>query len=150
MIKWEEERIIGQNIEKIWPLFMDANIKRIMPQVEKHELIEKTEREIGARHMQTFKEGKRTESYVVETRAYIDLPEKKHKQIGFEIAKAFEVDLLFTLDKLDETNTKFTYSGSNKGSNFIGKAMMKMASNKSNMKTVEDFMDRVEKEAEHQ
>ena len=147
MIEWEEERVIQQNIEKVWSLFADANIKKIMPQVEKHELIEKSETEVGARHMQTFKEGKRTESYVVETLAYEDLPAKKHKQIYFVIAKAFEVDLCFTLIKLDDNKTNFIYSGCNQGKNFIGKAMMKMASNKSNLKTVNDFLDRVERKA---
>ncbi|WP_033541264.1 SRPBCC family protein [Planococcus sp. CAU13] len=147
MIEWEEERVIQQNIEKVWSLFADANIRKIMPQVKKHELIEKTEQETGAKHMQTFREGKRTESYVVETLAYEDQPEKKHKQIFFTIAKAFEVDLCFTLIKLSDNETKFIYSGCNQGRNFIGKAMMKMASNKSNLKTVEDFLDRVEQEA---
>ncbi len=33
MIEWEEERIIHQNIDKVWTLFADANIKKIMPQV---------------------------------------------------------------------------------------------------------------------
>lgn len=147
MIEWEEERVIRQNIEKIWLLFTDKNIRKIMPQVEKHELIEKTEQEVGAKHKQSYKEGKRTETYLVETLAYEDQQDRKYKQIFFVIGKAFEVDLCFTLIKLDENQTKFIYSGCNQGRNFIGKAMMKMAGNKSNLKTVEDFMDRVEKEA---
>lgn len=28
MIEWEEERIIHQNIDKVWTLFADANIKK--------------------------------------------------------------------------------------------------------------------------
>lgn len=147
MIEWEEEKVIHQNIEEVWVLFADANIKKIMPQVDKHELIEKTEQEVGAKHMQSYKEGKRTETYLVETLAYEDKLDKKQKQIFFVIAKAFEIDLCFTLVKMDENTTKFIYSGCNQGRNFVGKAMMKMASNKSNMKTVEEFMDRVEKEA---
>ncbi|WP_422123251.1 SRPBCC family protein [Planococcus sp. X10-3] len=147
MIEWEEEKVIDQEIEKVWSLFADANIRTIMPQVEKHELIEKTEQEVGAKHMQSYKEGKRTETYVVETLAYEDLPDKKYKQIYFVIGKAFEIDLCFTLIKIDENQTKFIYSGCNQGRNFVGKAMMKMVSGKSNMKTVYDFMNRVEEEA---
>lgn len=146
MIEWEEERIIHQNIDKVWTLFADANIKKIMPQVEKHELIEKTEKEIGAKHMQSYKEGKRTETYIVETLAYEDKPDKKHKQIFFVIGKAFEIDLCFFLITLGENKTKLIYSGCNQGRNFIGRAMMKMANNKSNSKTVEAFLDRVEQE----
>lgn len=147
MIEWEEERVIQQNIDKVWTLFADDNIKKIMPQVGKHELIEKTEQEAGAKHMQSYKEGKRTETYIVETLAFEDKTDKKHKQIFFVLGKAFEVDLCFTLLKIDDSQTKFIYSGCNQGRKFIGKAMMKMVSNKSNMKTVEEFMDRVEKEA---
>jgi len=147
MIEWEEARIIRQNIEKVWSLFADSNIRKIMPQVQKHELIEKTEQEVGAKHMQSFKEGKRTKTYVVETLAYEDQLDKKYKQIYFVLGKAFEIDLCFTLHKIDENQTQFIYAGCNQGRNFVGKAMMKLASNKGNLKTVNDFLDRVETEA---
>ncbi|WP_233569534.1 SRPBCC family protein [Planomicrobium sp. Y74] len=142
-----KERIIHLNIEKVWSLFSDVNIQKIMPQVEKHELIEKTEQEVGAKHLQTYKEGKRTETYIVETLVYEDEPDKKYKQIFFVLGKAFEVDLCFSLLRLGENETKFTYSGCNQGLNFIDRAMMEMANNKSNLKTVEAFLDRVEQEA---
>ncbi|MFD1030616.1 SRPBCC family protein [Metaplanococcus flavidus] len=147
MIEWEQDKVINQQIDKVWSLFADANIRKIMPQVEKHELIEKTERETGAKHMQSYKEGKRTETYVVETLAYEDQPDKKHKQIYFVIGNAVEIDLCFTLIKLHDNQTKFIYSGCNQGRNFLGRTMLKMAGGKSHMKIVEDFMARVEEEA---
>lgn len=48
MIKWKEESMIEANIEIVWSLFSDKNIKFIMPKVEDHVLIEKTEHEIGS------------------------------------------------------------------------------------------------------
>ncbi|MGG7619149.1 hypothetical protein [Bacillus coreaensis] len=58
MIQWKEEKVIPTNIEKVWNLFSDKNIKRIMPKVEEHILIEKSETEAGAKHRQTYREGK--------------------------------------------------------------------------------------------
>ncbi|HSJ37819.1 MAG TPA: SRPBCC family protein [Planococcus sp. (in: firmicutes)] len=147
MIEWEEEKVIEQNIDRVWSLFADDNIRKIMPHVVKHELIEKTEQEVGARHMQSLKEGRRTKTYIIETLAYEDLPDKKYKQIFFVRGKTFEIDLCFTLHKVDESRTQFIYAGCNQGRNFVGKAMTKMASSRSHMKSVENFMDRVEQEA---
>ncbi|MDP4549532.1 SRPBCC family protein [Alkalihalobacillus macyae] len=147
MIQWKEEIIIEANIEKVWSLFSDENIKRIMPKVEEHHLIEKREDEVGAKHKQTYREGKRLETYIVETLAYEDLVDKKLKKISFVLGKAFEITLTFTLLKIDETHTKFIYEGQNKGVNFVGRAMLKLGSEKSNLKVVNEFMERVNKEA---
>lgn len=147
MIEWEEEKVIHQNIEKVWSLFADRNIRTIMPQVVRHELIERNERDVGAKHLQSVKEGKRMETYVVETVAYEDQPDKKYKQTYFVLGKAFEIDLCFTLVRLDELQTRFIYAGCNQGRNFIGRAMLKLASTKSNLKTVHEFLDRVETES---
>ncbi|MEW9052365.1 MAG: SRPBCC family protein [Neobacillus sp.] len=147
MIEWKEEIKIDQNIEKVWDLFSDQNIKRIMPKVEDHTLIEKQEHEAGAKHRQTYREGKRLETYIVDTVAYEDLPDQKHKQISFVIGKAFQVSLGFTLIKLSDNQTKFIYEGENKGVNFIGRAMMKLANKKGNQDVVKEFLERVHREA---
>lgn len=147
MIQWKEEIIIEANIEKVWSLFSDENIKRIMPKVEDHHLIEKREDEVGAKHKQTYREGKRLETYIVETVAYEDFVDKKLKKISFVLGKAFEITLTFTLLKIDDTHTKFIYEGQNKGVNFVGRAMLKLGSEKSNLKVVSEFMERVNKEA---
>ncbi|MCA0987427.1 SRPBCC family protein [Guptibacillus algicola] len=147
MIQWKEEIMIDANIEKVWSLFSDENIKRIMPKVEEHHLIEKKEDEVGAKHKQTYREGKRLETYIVETLAYEDRADKKQKKISFVLGKAFEITLTFTLLKEDDTRTTFIYEGQNKGVNFVGRAMLKLGNEKSNHKVVKEFMDRVNDEA---
>ncbi|MCA1321781.1 SRPBCC family protein [Bacillus tianshenii] len=147
MIQWKEERVIPVHIEKLWELFLDKNITKTMPKVEEHILIEKTEGEVGAKHQQKYREGKRVETYIVETLAYEDRNDKKLKQISFVLGKAFEINLTFELHKIDETHTKFIYSGYNKGANFVGRAMLKLGSEKANQKVVQEYMDKVETEA---
>ncbi|MBO1514123.1 SRPBCC family protein [Metabacillus bambusae] len=148
MIHWKEEIVIEKNIEEVWRLFLDKNIKKIMPKVEEHILIEKKEDEVGAKHQQKYREGKRVETYIVDTLAYEDLEDKKLKQISFVLGKAFEITLSFTLLKIDDTHTKFIYEGQNKGVNFVGRAMLKLGSEKSNNIVVKEFMQKVEQEAQ--
>lgn len=147
MIQWKEETIIEANIEQVWELFLDKNIKKIMPKVEEHTLIEKAEGEVGAKHQQKYREGKRVVTYIVDTLAYENKPEKKLKQISFVLGKAFDINLKFILEKLDDGNTKFIYEGQNKGVNFVGRAMLKLGSEKSNNKVVQEFMEKVKQEA---
>lgn len=147
MIQWKEETIIQANIETVWSLFSDENIRRIMPKVEEHTLIEKTEKEVGAKHRQKYREGKRVETYIVETLMYEDLQDKKKKQISFVLGKAFEITLTFTLLKLDDSKTKFIYEGQNRGVNFVGRAMLKLGGQKGNDVVVKEFMEKVEQEA---
>lgn len=147
MIQWKEEKMIYVNIEKVWSLFFDENIKKIMPKVEEHTIIEKTEVEVGAKHQQKYREGKRVETYIVETLAFEDSPDKKQKQISFVLGKAFKISLGFTLLKIDEQHTKFIYEGKNEGVNFVGRAMLKLGSDKSNQNVVKEFMEKVEQEA---
>ena len=118
-----------------------------MPKVEEHTIIEKTEVEVGAKHHQKYREGKRVETYIVETLAFEDHPDKKHKQISFILGKAFKVSLAFTLLKIDDNQTKYIYEGKNEGVNFVGRAMLKLGSEKSNNLVVKEFMEKVEQEA---
>ncbi|MBD1381835.1 SRPBCC family protein [Metabacillus arenae] len=147
MIHWKEETMIETNIEDVWSLFFDKNIKKIMPKVEEHVLIEGKEEEVGAKHQQKYREGKRLETYIVDTLAFEDFEDKKLKQISFVLGKAFEITLTFTLLKIDETHTKFIYEGQNKGVNFVGRAMLKLGSQKSNNNVVNAFMQKVEQES---
>ncbi|MBP3966947.1 SRPBCC family protein [Paenibacillus lignilyticus] len=147
MLTWKEETTIHAPIEKVWELFADRNIKRIMPKVEEHTLIEKCEREAGAKHRQKYREGKRVETYIVDTLAYEDQPHSKRKTIRFVLGKAFEITLTFTLVRVDDARTTFIYEGENKGVNFVGRAMLKLGSQKANLKVVREFMALVEQEA---
>ncbi|WP_282034977.1 SRPBCC family protein [Metabacillus indicus] len=147
MIQWKEEMTIKANIEKVWELFSDKNIKKIMPKVEEHKLVEKMEGEVGAKHQQKYREGKRVETYIVETLAYEDYESKKLKEIAFVLGNAFEITLTFTLVKVDDMHTKFIYEGQNKGVNFVGRAMLKLSSQKNNNQVVQKFMELVEQES---
>ncbi|MFC7063438.1 SRPBCC family protein [Halobacillus seohaensis] len=147
MIEWKRETVIDTNIENLWRLFLDENIKSIMPKVEEHVLIEKREDEVGAKHRQTYREGKRLETYIVDTLAYENDEDEKYKKVTFIIGKAFEITVSYYLIKLDEQRTKFIYEGQNRGVNFVGRAMLKLANKKGNNDVVEEFMDRVEREA---
>ncbi|MEK5442893.1 SRPBCC family protein [Fredinandcohnia sp. FSL W7-1320] len=139
MIEWKEETIIEANIEKVWMLFSDEHIKKIMPKVEEHTLIEKTEEEVGAKHQQKYREGKRVETYIVETTQYDNTENKKLKQTSFVLGKAFEITTTFTLLKIDESHTKFIYEGQNIGVNFVGRAMLKLSSKNANNDVVREF-----------
>ncbi|KZE67560.1 hypothetical protein AWM68_19040 [Fictibacillus phosphorivorans] len=147
MLTWKEEKTIPANIEKVWELFSDENLQRIMPNVVEHTPIEKKEGIVGSTYRQSYKEGRRIETYIVETLAYENTENQKHLAIGFNLAKAFEIQTMFTLIKVDESQTRFIYEGSNKGINFIGKVMLKLAGEKNNNKVVQDFMDTVERES---
>ncbi len=147
MIHWKEEKVIDAPIETVWTLFSDQNIKAIMPKVEEHVLIEKEEHEVGAKHRQTYREGKRLETYIVETLAFEDTENKKLKKISFVLGKAFRIQLCFTFEKLNDLQTKFTYEGQNEGVNFVGRAMLKLSRQKDQMNVVQEFLDRVEQEA---
>ena len=59
----------------------------------------------------------------------------------------FEIEVSYTLIKVSEDETKFFYSGENKGVNLIARGMIKMMGNKKNDQVVTDFMERVINEA---
>ncbi|MFD1359647.1 SRPBCC family protein [Fictibacillus halophilus] len=147
MITWNEEKVISVNIEKVWELFSDENLQRIMPNVVEHTPIEKKEDIVGSTYRQSYKEGRRVETYIVETLGYENTESKKYLRIGFTLGKAFEIETAFTLIKIDEMRTRFIYMGFTKGINFLGKVMLKIAGDKNNNKVVKDFMDKVEEEA---
>ena len=147
MVKWKEERIIPANIEAVWSLFLDENAKRLMPKIEEHILLENNDNEAGAKHAQSYYEGSQLQSYIVETLAFEDLPERKHRHTSFTLSQLFQVDYRYTLEKKSETETRFIYEGSQKGLTMTGKAMLLSGSKAKRQETVQAFMDRVEAEA---
>ncbi|WNB91919.1 SRPBCC family protein [Bacillus sp. NEB1478] len=147
MITWSEEKVIPVQIDKVWELFEDRNLQRIMPNVVDHKPLEIKEGVIGSTYEQKYREGKRVETYIVEYTEYENTDSKKHKKMEFTLGKAFEVEAAFTLIKVDENSTRFIYKGQNKGINFLGRVLLKIAGDKNNNKVVQDFMELVEKEA---
>lgn len=148
MVKWKEEIMIKQPIEKVWQLFLDENAKILYPKLEDHVLVENENNETGSKHAQSYMEGKQLQTYIVETMLFEDTPNKKLRHTRFEMNGLFEVNYKFTLDKKGENLTMFTYEGSQKGLNLTGKAMLMAGSKKRRNETVIDFMQRVETKAE--
>ena len=146
-MKWEKERIIDAPIDSIWALFEEENAQRIMPKVVENRWIDKKSEITGSTYEQTYQEGKRQETYVVKIVDFEDSNVRKHKRIQFQLARAFEMNLAFTLEKITDQQTKFIYSGSNVGINFVGRAMLKLGSGKNGDQVIIDFLDRVEKES---
>lgn len=148
MLKWKEEMMIKQPIEKVWQLFLDENAKILYPKLEEHVLVENQNNETGAKHAQSYMEGKQLQTYIVETVLFEDTSNKKVRHTRFEMNGLFEINYKFTLDKKGEELTLFTYEGSQKGLTVTGKAMLMAGSKKRRSETVRDFMQRVETKAE--
>lgn len=147
MVKWKEEMVIDSEIEKVWSLFKDDNIKKLMPKVEEHILLENSKDQLGAKHAQSYHEGSQLQTYIVETVGYEDLPDRKLKQTQFDMGQSFQVFYSFTLTKEGENRTRVVYEGSNKGKGLMGKAMLLSGSKKTRQQTVTAFMERVRDEA---
>jgi hypothetical protein len=146
-MNWKEERLINAPIDVIWALFEEEQATRIMPKVVENRWIDKKPGMGGSTYKQTYQEGKRKETYVVEIKEFEDTENRKHKRIQFQLARAFEMNLAFTLEKISEQQTNFIYSGTNRGINFVGRAMLKLGSGKNGDQVIHEFMDRVEREA---
>lgn len=147
LLTWNKEIIIQAPINKVWNLFELDQIQRIMPNVVEHKPLEIKEGVVGSTYEQTYKEGKRTETYIVTDTEYENTEQKKHKKVEFTLAKAFKIQTAFTLIQLDEQSTKFIYTGQNEGLNLMGKTFIKLGSKKRNDKVVDDFVELVRTEA---
>ncbi|MET3683157.1 hypothetical protein ABID56_001248 [Alkalibacillus flavidus] len=147
MLTWHEEQVIPVHIDHVWTLFQPDQLHRIMPNVVKHELVEGNHGEPGAKYEQSYQQGKRVETYIVETLEHDDQPNEKHWKMKFAIGRAFQIETEYTLKKQNDSETLFIYKGKNEGTNWFGKLMMKMMSRKSNDKVLTKFMNRVEAEA---
>lgn len=147
MIEWKEEIVIPANIETVWKLFGDDQVKRIMPNVVERKPLDVKEGVAGSTYTETYQEGKRKETYTGTILEFEDSPAKKHKKTEFVLAKAFKIENTFTLEKVDEQTTRFIYGGKNEGINFLGRALLKLGGTKSNQKVVTDFLNLVKEEA---
>lgn len=146
-MKWTEERLIDAPIDVVWALFEEEQAIRIMPKVVENRWLEQKPGVQGSTYEQTYQEGKRKETYVVEIVEFDDTENRKHKHIQFQLARAFEMNLSFIMEKVSEQQTKFIYSGTNLGINFVGRAMLKLGSKVNGDHVIHEFMDRVEQEA---
>lgn len=147
MLTWKETMIIPVNIETVWKLFDIDQMQRIMPQVIDMKVLDKKPGIVGSTYEQTYKEGKRIMKYVVTDLEHEDKPDRKHNRSGFHLANMFAIEADYVLERINDNETRFTYSGQNEGINFLGKVMLKLMPKKQNDKVIQPFMDRVYKEA---
>lgn len=147
LVKWREEMVIDADIEKVWSLVQDRNIKKIFPKIEDHVLVEGNDDEAGAKHAQSYYQGKQLMTYVVETLVYEESPERKQRTTSFLMNGAISVVYSYTLEKMEDGKTRFIYSGSNKGVTASAKMMLLAGSKKARQTTIGSFMERVRAEA---
>lgn len=148
MVKWKEEIVIDVDIEKVWLLFQDHAINKIMPKIHSHELMEGHDDETGAKHSQSYYEGSQLMSYLVETKQYTETENRKERIVEFVMGQSILVNYSFTLEKLEPGRTRFIYSGFNKGLTATSKMMLLAGSKKSRQATARTFMERVCAEAQ--
>jgi hypothetical protein len=147
MVKWREEAVIDADIETVWRLFLDRNMKKIFPKIEDHVLVEGHDDEQGAKHAQSFVQGNQLMTYVVETLAFEEGPERKQRTTSFLMGGSISVVYSFTLEKMAEGKTRFVYSGSNRGVTVSAKMMLLAGSKGARQATIQTFMVRVREEA---
>lgn len=143
MVQWREKRVINAPIEKVWGLFSDEQLQNIMPQLEKHQLVEGPPNQVGSKYAQQNRMGQRVVNYVMEITAFVDSPEQKRKDIGFVAAGLFKVSLSFALSRIDDEKTLFVYSGSTTGANLVGRTLLKLDQQNSSKQEVQELMKRV-------
>ncbi|QIH77491.1 SRPBCC family protein [Macrococcoides canis] len=147
MLTWKETMIIPANIETIWHLFDINQMQRIMPQVIDMRVIDKKPGVVGSTYEQTYKEGKRIMKYIVTDLEHEGTPSRKHNRSGFKLANMFTIEADYVLERINDHETRFTYSSQNEGINLLGKIMLKVMPKKQNDKVVQSFMERVYTEA---
>jgi hypothetical protein len=146
MKEWTKEIEIEAPIEKIWALFDGSleNMQKIMPQVVSNTPVKVTEEGVGTIYRQQYKEGKRIEEYDVETLVYLDTPDHKKMKVGFNLANYFEITAGYELTKINDHQSRFKYTTTNKPLKAIFKLFLWFASDK----VVVKFVEKVKEVAE--
>ncbi|WP_421926779.1 SRPBCC family protein [Lysinibacillus capsici] len=148
MKTWTKTININAPIENVWKLLDGslADMQKIMPQVIENKPVKVTEEGVGSIYRQKYKEGKRIETYDVETLEYSNTPDKKILKVGFVLTNLFEITAYYELNKINETETSFTYSVTNNALKWFVKLFLLFASDK----VVVQFLERVKTVAEAQ
>jgi len=148
MKEWTKEIDIDAPIEKIWSLFDGTleNTQKIMPQVVSQTPVKVTEEKVGSIYRQQYKEGKRIEEYDVETLVYLDTPDHKKMKVGFNLANYFEITAGYELTKINDHQSRFKYTTTNKPLKAIFKLFLWFASDKVVVKFVEKVKEVAEEE----
>ncbi|MGN4126480.1 SRPBCC family protein [Lysinibacillus sphaericus] len=146
MKTWTKSIEINAPIEHVWKL-LDGSLtemQKIMPQVVENKPVKITEEVVGSVYRQKYKEGKRIEEYDVETLEYTNTPDNKKMKVGFTLANMFEITAFYELNKINEKETYFTYTVTNRPLKWFVKLFLLFATDK----VVVEFLERVKKVAE--
>ncbi|WP_026565586.1 SRPBCC family protein [Bacillus sp. UNC41MFS5] len=148
MKQWSKEIEIHAPIDIVWGLLNGSleDMQRIMPQVVDHQPVKVTNEGVGSIYRQKYREGKRVEEYDVETLEFENSPDQKKLKVGFSLAKMFEITALYELTAINEQNTLFKYTCTNKPLKAFLKLFLLLASDK----IVVQFCERVKKVAEEE
>jgi len=151
MKKWTKEIEINAPIEQVWELFNGSleNMQKIMPQVIMNTPIKLTENQIGSIYRQQYKERNRIQEYDVETLDYIDSPAHKCLQVGFSLAKMFEITAFYELFKVSDHTTKFKYIVTNQALGVLGQLFLAFSTDKIVIKFVEKVKEVSESPESH-
>ena len=146
-MKWTNNIIINTTIENVWTvLTTEEYSSQTMPNVVESKLIEdKGDVKI---YQDTYKEGNRAETYLLTLTTLSNTNTHKKQQFEFTIANMIATKGTYELEAIDENTTSFTYSGENKGANFIGKIMMTLAKLFASDKESREYTERVKACAE--
>ncbi|MGX2961178.1 SRPBCC family protein [Peribacillus sp. JNUCC 23] len=146
MKKWTKDIEINAPIEQVWK-FLDGsleNMQEIMPQVVENKPIKITEEVVGSVYRQSYREGKRIEEYDVETLEYLNAPNKKKLKVGFTLANMFEITAFYELNRMNDNQTSFKYTVTNRPLKWFVKIFLLFATEK----VVVEFLERVKNVAE--
>ncbi|MFJ7952041.1 SRPBCC family protein [Lysinibacillus sp. NPDC096418] len=146
MKTWTKNIEIKAPIEHVWGFFNGSleDMQKIMPQIVENIPIKITEEVVGSVYRQKYREGKREQEYDVETLEYMDTPDKKMLKVGFRLADLFEITAFYELYKINESETSFTYTVTNRPLKWLVKLLLLFA----NEKVVIRFIERVKNVAE--
>lgn len=146
MKTWTKDIKINAPIEHVWEFLNGSleDMQKIMPQVVENKPVKITEEVVGSVYRQKYKEGKRIEEYDVETLEYPNFPDNKKLKVGFTLANMFEITGLYELHKINENETSFSYTVTNRPLKWFVKLFLLFATEK----VVVEFLERVKNVAE--
>lgn len=146
MKTWTKDIKINAPIEHVWEFLNGSleDMQKIMPQVVENKPVKITEEVVGSVYRQKYKEGKRIEEYDVETLEYSNFPDNKKLKVGFTLANMFEITALYELHKINENETSFSYTVTNRPLKWFVKLFLLFATEK----VVVEFLERVKNVAE--
>jgi len=146
MKQWTKEIEIDAPIEHVWKLLNGSleDMQKIMPQVVSNEPVTITEGMVGSIYLQKYKEGKRVMEYEVETLDFLDSSNEKKLKVGFTLGGMFEITAQYELFWVNDNQTRFIYTTTNKPLKWFIKLFLLFA----NDKVVIDFVQRVKRVSE--